>query len=567
MVFGFMSLGGILYLSTLPLGNAQPGQCSLVDRSLCRGYNTSRDGSGPRPWCCNSSDLICTGNDYKSDTNDPYDPTYNNTGTCNTCTHTIGDDCNITSGNPCCAGLYCDLSDECQPCVTPGEYCYSTTPNTPGSCCPWGQDGNNAAIQYACINSYCIACSGQNAACDSSTHCCDGLTCDPYSSTCQYCSLPQYDTSEYSCNWWSAEQQMIRTKECCGNLTCYPVDDTKTIYGCLDCVDDYDVCDPSIADVCCGDDFNCATVYATSNYMCQECSLENATCSTASSIYCCDQMSCYPDSQDTWRCTQCTAEMEECNNLDLQPCCGTMECFLYSSTQAPLCMNCTEGGEPCDDTVPDCCEGFDCLAGYCQPCIDMGVACNPNFTTSCCDNGTCYYNSTADGLTCQNCTDEYETCDPSGTACCGNFSCSHNTTSDTYSCQHCIPVDGLCVVDDVDLPCCGNLTCYNSSTVDNTTCQDCLNIGVTCTGQNVPECCGELYCTNSTSTSADLNCANCIQTGISCTTNQTCCSEQPCGADGICPASPNGALSLFSTNISLKQLVGFAVVMMAAGIL
>ncbi len=37
--------------------------------------------------------------------------------------------------------------------------------------------------------------------------------------------------------------------------------------------------------------------------------------------------------------------------------------------------------------------------------------------------------------------------------------------------------------------------------------------------------------------------------------------------NGICPASPNGALSLFSTNISLKQLVGFAVVMMAAGIL
>ncbi len=72
--------------------------------------------------------------------------------------------------------------------------------------------------------------------------------------------------------------------------------------------------------------------------------------------------------------------------------------------------------------------------------------------------------------------------------------------------------------------------------------------------------------TRHTSTSDVLNCQECIQNGINCTTGQACCSGEAC-TNGICPASPNGALSLFSTNISLKQLVGFSVVMMAAGIL
>ncbi len=277
-------------------------------------------------------------------------------------------------------------------------------------------------------------------------------------------------------------------------------------------------------------------------------------------------MSCYPDSQDSWRCTQCTSENDGCN-LDHQPCCGTMECFLYSSTQPPRCLNCTEGGEPCDDTVPSCCEGFDCLSGICQPCTDMGEACNPQFTTSCCDNGTCYYNSTANVTTCQDCTDEYEICDTSR-ACCGNFTCSYNSTIDDYTCQLCTPEYETCDVDGNDiLPCCDGLTCYYNSTVNGTICLSCLGLNETCGGQNALDCCGELYCTNYTSTSAVLTCADCIQTGINCTTDQTCCSGQPCGTDGICPASPNGALLLFSTNISLKQLVGFAVVMMAAGIL
>eukprot|EP01084_Bolivina_argentea_P196429 336706_1 len=116
MVFGFMSLGGILYLSMLPLGNAQPGQCSLVSGAPCRGYNTSTDESAPRAFCCNSSSLICTGNDDGSGsaTTDPYDPTYNNSGTCNTCTHIEGGNCKTSSGDPCCAGLYCDASNNCQ---------------------------------------------------------------------------------------------------------------------------------------------------------------------------------------------------------------------------------------------------------------------------------------------------------------------------------------------------------------------------------------------------------------------------------------------------------------------
>ncbi len=531
MVFGFMSLGGIPYLSTLPLGNAQPGgECVYVQGGSCRGYNTSHDQSGPNPWCCNSSSLICTGNVFGSDTDAPFDPTYNASGTCNPCTHIQGNSCATGKGHPCCAGYYCDLNDECQPCVAPGANCYSTA-NTAGSCCPWHQDGNNDVIQYACIESYCTPCSGQNAACSSSTPCCNGLTCDPSSSTCQYCSLSGYDTTEYSCDIVAAFVNNKYPRECCGNLTCYPVEDTYTIYACLPCVGDHEVCDPSI-DVCCSDELNCASNIGTSDYYCRNCSLLNDTCSRSGKI-CCNQASCYPtDSQDTWRCTQCTSEYDGCNT-DIQPCCGTMECFLYSSTQPPHCMNCTEGLEKCDDTVPSCCEGFDCLSGICQPCTDMGEACNPQFTTSCCDNGTCSYNSTIDNYTCQNCIPEYESCD----------------------------------VDDDGPLCCSNLTCYSISTDNtNTTCQDCLDINAACTGQK-PDCCGVLYCTNSTSTSANLTCAECIQTGIDCTTGQICCSRQSCGADGTCPASPNGALSLFSTNISLKQLVGFAVVMMAAGIL
>ncbi len=78
---------------------------------------------------------------------------------------------------------------------------------------------------------------------------------------------------------------------------------------------------------------------------------------------------------------------------------------------------------------------------------------------------------------------------------------------------------------DVLPDCCEGLTCYDS------TCQNCTDFNETC-GDSVPECCGNMTCGE----------------------NNTCFES-------------NGALSLFNMNFSLKQLVGFAVVVVANGIL
>ncbi len=168
--------------------------------------------------------------------------------------------------------------------------------------------------------------------------------------------------------------------------------------------------------------------------------------------------------------------------------------------------------------------------------------------------------------------------------CCTHLTCYNST------CQYC--TDDVCGTGDDNFPCCGTLTCFSK------TCQNCTVEKSKC-GVNFPDCCTDLICFNETCQDCSLlsetcdssvsccnstgwicdnvtkSCEECLTIGSPCdTSNNLCCASlnMSCSNSSdvgfICVSDGgNGAPSLFNMNFSLKQLVGFAVVMVAAGLL
>eukprot|EP01083_Nonionella_stella_P202020 738446_1 len=103
------------------------------------------------------------------------------------------------------------------------------------------------------------------------------------------------------------------------------------------------------------------------------------------------------------------------------------------------------------------------------------------------------------------------------------------------------------------MDCCEGLICYDG------TCTTCTEEGDTC-GDDLADCCEGLTC-------YEGMCVACTEEGETCGDDYAdCCDDMICGGSNTC-YKPNGALSLFNMNFSLKHLVGFAVVIMATGLL
>ncbi len=125
-------------------------------------------------------------------------------------------------------------------------------------------------------------------------------------------------------------------------------------------------------------------------------------------------------------------------------------------------------------------------------------------------------------------------------------------------CQECVGDGETCSTTE---PCCTGLIC-NSTT---NTCKECAGSGETC--NTTEPCCTGFVCYDNACKST----ADCLAENEKCggDDNLSCCTNltYTVNSTGQFCVKTNGALSLFNMNFSLKQLVGFAVVMVATGLL
>ncbi len=205
----------------------------------------------------------------------------------------------------------------------------------------------------------------------------------------------------------------------------------------------------------------------------------------------------------------CSNKSEPCVVMD--DCCLNTDWLVYSNG---TCQYCRYKNYVCNDSLPCCDPMYPCKDGVC-PCANDGNPCTDDQT---CCNGVC-----VEGY-CMSCRAKGHYCGkgPTNTSCCPNLTCYGDT------CVTCAAEGGVC---SDTVPCCNdNLTCYD-------VCVNCTRENSTC-GEGFKDCCTGLNC------SKDI-CQNCSAPYAKC----------------------GGVLSLFNTNFALKQLVGFAVVIVAAGLL
>ncbi len=258
----------------------------------------------------------------------------------------------------------------------------------------------------------------------------------------------------------------------------------------------------------------------------------------------------------------------------------------YSRGESETCEPCVTYHGKCRDSSTHCCKPLTCRGGKCQHCRGLydsgctkdqdccnGYRCNKNGVCVPCGCGVGRHDGRwCEGTACEDLSCQYGKCLPcikgEGSACghndlpcCIGLSDS-NLTCFKETCQNCTKKSSPCGEDSPD--CCTE-TCLNE------TCQDCCGLGDECSTMT-KSCCNSTYWIYNISSSQSTEC---LTVGIKCnTSNDLCCRSQglTCSAverldDSTFYVNKNGALSLFNMNFSLKQLVGFAVVMVATGIL
>ncbi len=281
---------------------------------------------------------------------------------------------------------------------------------------------------------------------------------------------------------------------------------------------------------CVGLNENCSSVPRcpaffcdNSSSLCQECHGRGVGCVEGE---CCTGYIC-DDIDNTCECAGIG------NSCEIKPCCANGFCI---SDECSICH--TDGGS-CKNTGDDpfpCCTGFVCVDNKCV-CAGDGDEC---IGGECCTGNTC----STTGM-CQCAGDGDECIDGK---CCTGFSCQKNSNT----CQ-CGGDDEDCI----DGECCTGFRCYYVTK----NCQRCGTENDLCDAYT--GCCPDFVCYNNSCKS----CNNCVPLQGECMgggNNLSCCPNLTCTAN-VCKG--NGALSLFNMNFSLKQLVGFAVVMVATGLL
>ncbi len=233
-------------------------------------------------------------------------------------------------------------------------------------------------------------------------------------------------------------------------------------------------------------------------------------------------------------------------------CCEGLTYFTYNSTTSTSHHYTAEDDtSTTDEDAKSSCGTMVCFGELCKPCTVQDDVCGLS-QPDCCEDLTCFtYNSTT-STTCQNCTAENDTCttDEDAKSCCGTLTCFGG------HCKPCTVRDDVCGLGQPG--CCEGLTCFTENSTTSTTCQNCTTKDSTC-GDKIPGCCSGLTCFNDT-------CQNCTTENGTCgDSSPPCCGSMKC--DNTTCVKPNGALSLFNMHFSLKQLVGFVVVMVATGIL
>ncbi len=222
-------------------------------------------------------------------------------------------------------------------------------------------------------------------------------------------------------------------------------------------------------------------------------------------------------------------------------------------------------GSVCDPASPNCMsvsgrEGVVCSHDMCvyteDTCDESNKFCYADdkyITSTCCKGLACVDVGEEEGRgRCFPCYSDWWDC-VAQRFCCRGYTCNH-TTRKYKLCS----LGANC---DSDTDCtgfgCENLMCFGGL------CTSCTAEDAKC-GEGIPDCCSGLTCFTGDSTTS--TCQPCTAKDAKCVDDVLdCCTGSSC-YHGAC-AQSSGALSLFNMNFSLKQLVGFAVVMVATGLL
>lgn len=274
----------------------------------------------------------------------------------------------------------------------------------------------------ACINGLCKKCHGEGEACSSGLECCsqlrcNGGTCSPCKELGGSCAVPA---------------------DCCGSgfgdVICK---DGK----CTECASEGGSC-PSGSECCsdllCNNKKKCVTCFDGTGL--EQCS---------SDAQCCGELKCINN-----YCQKCSEEGEECIN-DSFCCDPNHECA--GSITGPLkCVACKGKGESCSGLFTSgCCDGLDCIGGYCDDCSRLGESCEEvrcclEEDLKCAPNQVCIECAGFNGQ----CQAASECCNPDN-KCLGG------------RCVACSTFDGAC---NSDSDCCNNLNlkCINGKCASQT---------------------------------------------------------------------------------------------------
>ena len=285
------------------------------------------------------------------------------------------------------------------PCAKEGEECFTST-----DCCE----------DLFCVNNKCAPCVGEGEACGADTgYCCEQLDCK--NQKCTKCA--------------AVGESCTSNGDCC---FAFPIANQCVGGVCKACSGEGESC--TSGDDCCFD------LHCNSQKKCVTCLGDFEDCSN--DAQCCGGFKCL-----NGYCGKCSKEGENCVNDSF--CCDPNHECVGPGGGLSKCVTCKKKGESCSGLFnSDCCDGLDCIGGYCDDCSRLGDSCEE---IRCCseENLKC-----APNLVCIECVGDGGQCQTESECCSPLHKCLGNR------CLYCSNFDGACKSDS---DCCLDiLKCINS---------------------------------------------------------------------------------------------------------